>query len=290
VVPGQCNQDFGLGGLTGMHTIVYMCIRSFLDVAELTSMVRVSIVTSNMGVGRLRNLLRKMHETLIQNPKSEALEVGKAPFQVIRRIRGAILDGTFKPGDRLLESDLGERFKVSRSPVREALLALENEGTAIMIPYKGAIVKPLSPEEVLDIGELRLAVIALVAEPAHHRLSPADFELLYGLAKQITAANSAREHFECDRRFWDILFEKARRPVLWEMFTRLDDRMTRYYPLYQKLIPTPESRPCQREVLLEFYRNGKIAEAVGAFSKLYREVVDEFIDYLNTRDGSSSSR
>jgi hypothetical protein len=68
------------------------------------------------------------------------------------------------------------------------------------------------------------------------------------------------------------------------MFTRLDDRMTRYYPLYQKLFPTPESRPCQPEVLLEFYRNGKIAEAVGAFSKLYREVVDEFIDYLNTGD------
>ena len=78
---------------------------------------------------------------------------------------------TFKPGDRLLEADLGERFKVSRSPVREALFALENEGTAVMVPYKGAIVKPLSPQEVLDIGELRLAVIALVAKPAHHCLS-----------------------------------------------------------------------------------------------------------------------
>jgi DNA-binding GntR family transcriptional regulator len=152
-----------------------------------------------------------MRETLSQNPMSEALEAGKAPFQVIRRIREAILDGTFEPGDRLLEDDLAERFSVSRSPVREALLALENEGTAIMVPYKGAIVKPLSPEEVLDIGELRLAMIALVAKPAHHRLSPADFELLYGLAKQITAANSAREHFEHDRRFWDTLFEKAHR-------------------------------------------------------------------------------
>jgi DNA-binding GntR family transcriptional regulator len=80
---------------------------------------------------------------------SEALEAGKAPFQVIRRIREAILDGTFEPGDRLLEDDLAERFSVSRSPVREALLALENEGTAIMVPYKGAIVKPLSPEECL---------------------------------------------------------------------------------------------------------------------------------------------
>jgi DNA-binding GntR family transcriptional regulator len=151
-------------------------------------------------------------------------------------------------------------------------------------------VKPLSPKEVLDIGELRLAVIALVAKPAYHHLSPANFELLYGLAKQITAANSAREHFEYDRRFWDILFEKARRPILWEMITRLDDRMTRYYPLFQKLFPTPESRPRQREVLIELYRNGKIAQAVGVFRELYLEVVDQFVDHLNTRDGSSSSR
>ena len=230
-----------------------------------------------------------MREILNQNQTSEAQEAEKAPFQVIRRSREAILDGTFKPGDRLLEEDLAERFKVSRSPIREALLALENEGTAIMVPYKGAIVKPLSPEEVLDISELRLAMIALVAKPAHHHLSPADFDLLYGLAKQITAADSAREHFKYNRRFWDILFEKARRPILWEMFTQLDDRMTRYYPLFQELFPTPGSRPRQREVFIELYRKGKIAEAVRAFRKVYLGIVDRVIDHLNTRDGSSPS-
>jgi hypothetical protein len=66
--------------------------------------------------------------------------------------------------------------------------------------------------------------------------------------------------------------------------------MTRYYPLFQKLFPTPESRPRQREVLIELYRKGKIAEAVRTFRKLYLEVVDQFVDHLNTRDGSSSSR
>ena len=66
--------------------------------------------------------------------------------------------------------------------------------------------------------------------------------------------------------------------------------MTHYYPLFQKLFPASESRPRQREVLIELYRDGKVAEAVGAFSKLYLEVVDQFVDHLNTRDGSSSSR
>ena len=68
----------------------------------------------------------------------------KVPLLLIRRIREAILDEVYKPGDHLGEVELAERFEVSRSPVREALLALEKEGTVVISAYKGAIVKPLS--------------------------------------------------------------------------------------------------------------------------------------------------
>jgi DNA-binding GntR family transcriptional regulator len=107
-------------------------------------------------------------------------------------------------------------FNISRSPVREVLLALEKEGTVVMEPFKVATVKSLSPEEALDIAELRLSLITLAAKPAHRHLSPADFDLAYRFAKQMTRSNSAKEYFECDRRFWDIIFEKAQRPILWE--------------------------------------------------------------------------
>jgi DNA-binding GntR family transcriptional regulator len=211
-------------------------------------------------------------------------ETEKVPFIVAKKIREAILDEVFKPGDHLTEAELVEKFEVSRSPVREALLALEKEGTVIMSPFRGAIVKPLSREEVQDIAELRLVVISLAVKPAYRHLSPADFDLAYGLAKQITFTNSAKEQFEYNRRFWDSLFEKARRPILWEVFTHLDDRMTRYYPLFLKLFPTQASRPRQQEVLIEIYRKGKIDEALRAFRKIYQGIVDQLIDHLNTRD------
>jgi DNA-binding GntR family transcriptional regulator len=70
---------------------------------------------------------------------NETLETEKAPFLVVKRIREAILDGVFKPGDHLGEVELSEKFEVSRSPVREALIALEKEGTLIANPYRGAI-------------------------------------------------------------------------------------------------------------------------------------------------------
>ena len=165
-----------------------------------------------------------MRQLSTQNKNNATSEMEKTPTVVVRKIRDAILDEVFKPGDWLPEAELGERFGVSRSPVREALLALEKEGTVVMEPYKGATVKPLSPEEVWDIAELRLALINLAAKPAYRHLSPADFDLAYGLAKQMTRSNSAKEHFECDGRFWDIIFEKANRPVLWEVFRQLHDR------------------------------------------------------------------
>jgi DNA-binding GntR family transcriptional regulator len=159
-----------------------------------------------------------------------------------------------------------------------------------MEPYKGATVKPLSREEALDIADLRLSLITLVAKPAYRHLSPTDFDLAYALAKQMTRSNSAKEYFEYDRRFWDIIFEKAKRPILWEVFRQLDDRLTRYNPLVIKLFPDPATRPRQREVLIEFLRKGEVDEAVRAFKKLYLEVVHRIIEHLEAEEPANSSQ
>ena len=127
-----------------------------------------------------------------------------------------------------------------------------------------------------------MALISLALKPAHHRLSPADFDHAYDLAKRITRTKSGREAFECNRRFRDIIFKKVERPILWETFWSLEARMTRYYPPLLELYPTPESRPRQHEALIENYRKGKIAEAFQAFKKIYLKMVDPLIDHLNS--------
>jgi DNA-binding GntR family transcriptional regulator len=215
------------------------------------------------------------------------LDAEKVAFQIVKKIRAGILEETFKPQGRLIEQDLAERFNVSRSPVREALLALEKEGTIIISPYKGAIVARLYAAEVLDIAELRLALISLALKPAHRHLSPADFDQAHELAKRATHANSAKEHFEYNRRFWAIIFGKTQRPILCEVFAQLEDRATRYEPLLLELFPTPATRPRQRELLIELYRKGKITEAFQSFKKIYLEVVHRIIDYLETRDSAN---
>ena len=224
-----------------------------------------------------------------ENP-NETQENEKAPFLVVKKIREAILDEVFKPGDHLGEVELADRFAVSRSPVREGLLALEKEGTVSIGPYRGAMVRPLSAAEVLDIADLRLALVSLALKPAYRHLSPADFDYAYDLAKRLARIKNAKEHFECNRRFWDIIFSKAQRPILREVFHQQEDRATRYEPLLLKLFP-PETRPRQQEILIEIYRKGKVVEAFRAFKKIYLEIVDEVIDHLKSQGvGDSSAR
>src|SRR5215472_16380711 len=178
-----------------------------------------------------------MLKTSSPKPGSEIPESQKVPFLLVKRIREAILDEMFQPGDRLVKVELAEKFHVSRQPVREALLALEKEGTVIISPYKGAMVKPLSVAEVTDIAELRLALISLALKPAHRHLSPADFDHASDLAKRINRTRNAKDFFEQNRQFWDTIFSKAQRPILWEVFRQLDDRMTRYDAFFLKVFP-----------------------------------------------------
>jgi DNA-binding GntR family transcriptional regulator len=217
---------------------------------------------------------------------SPSKEAEKAPVLVVQRVREEILAEVLKPGDHLGESELAEKFEVSRSPVREALVSLEKEGTVITSPYKGAIVRPWSAAEILDIAELRLALISLVLKPAYRHLSPADLDRAYDLAKRLTRVNNAKDFFEYNWQFWESIFSKAQRPISPEVFRQLEERMARYYPLLLKLFPT--ARPS--EILMEMYREGKIVEAFRAFKKIYLEIVAGVIDHLKSQEAGDSSR
>lgn len=83
--------------------------------------------------------------------------------QVVRKLREAILNRTFLPGQRLVERELCELTNVSRTTVREALRQLESEGLVDLVPNQGPVVATISVEEAYDIYEVRGVLEALVA-------------------------------------------------------------------------------------------------------------------------------
>lgn len=73
-------------------------------------------------------------------------------------VKERILDGGYPGGDLLSEGEVAQALGVSRTPVREAFLLLEAEGLMRLYPKRGALVVPVSPEEVRDVMETRMLV------------------------------------------------------------------------------------------------------------------------------------
>jgi DNA-binding GntR family transcriptional regulator len=83
--------------------------------------------------------------------------------QVVLRIRRALLAGELKPGQRIKEVRLAEALGVSRPTVREALQQLIHEGALVQVPYKGIHVAAPTPQELVDVAEVRVALETMAA-------------------------------------------------------------------------------------------------------------------------------
>ena len=75
--------------------------------------------------------------------------------QVRDQMQDAITNGTFQPGDRIVESDVAATLGVSRGPVREAARLLEQKGLVVSIPRRGFFVREFSRTQIEDLYELR---------------------------------------------------------------------------------------------------------------------------------------
>ena len=93
---------------------------------------------------------------------------------VYAALRQAIVDGELDPGEPLTEEQLSRRFRVSRTPVREALAKLERDHLVRVVPKKGAFVRALSHDEVRELYQIREALEPLVVRLAAPRVDRDD--------------------------------------------------------------------------------------------------------------------
>lgn len=119
-------------------------------------------------------------------------------------IKSMILHLEMRPGDRITESMITAKFNFSRSPIREALRQLESEGLVTLHPNKGAEVVAYSPEQVRQIGAMRLDLDFIAARLALYYGSDADFD---NLVQYVEACEQGAKSGDIYRRIQtDIAF------------------------------------------------------------------------------------
>jgi len=149
-------------------------------------------------------------------------------FQTLRR---AILTGTLKPGERLMEIHLANQLGVSRTPVREAIRKLELEGLVIMIPRRGAEVANITTESMKDVLEVRRALDVLCTELSCERISEDDLKRLKAAADEFKQASQDEDITKiaaCDVEFHDIILKATGNVRLINLVNNLSEQMYRY--------------------------------------------------------------
>ncbi|MFF0223594.1 GntR family transcriptional regulator [Streptomyces sp. NPDC004629] len=144
------------------------------------------------------------------------------------RIRQSILSGQAGPGTVLIPTTLSAQYNVSRTPVREALIRLEQDGL-VEQATRGYVVRTRTPEEILEICEARIALESSAAQAAALRRTELDLARLVHVHESTVAANEDPAELRELNKLWHVaLREAGHNATIAGLMDRLDAQLTVY--------------------------------------------------------------
>lgn len=148
---------------------------------------------------------------------------------VYEQLRESIVNGKHAPGTPLVETTLAAEFSVSRTPIREALRRLEQDGL-VQRGSRGMHVRSRSPEEILEIYEVRIALEVAAARAAAERRTPLDLARLEQIHQAMLAVSTDDPDglASTNRRFHEILWSMSHNATLIDLLDRLHAHLIRY--------------------------------------------------------------
>lgn len=112
---------------------------------------------------------------------------------------GRILDGTLRPGEPLSEAELTDDLQSSRTPIREALVALEQDGLVKRFPQRGWFVTEINVKDIEEVSDLRLLLEVWALKKAYNLIPKQELLVLYGRLKSLDDSSTEEAYFEADR-------------------------------------------------------------------------------------------
>jgi len=147
-----------------------------------------------------------------------------ASKRVEAHLRHAIHAGKLRPRQRIIEEDLAHELKVSRGPVREALLRLERDGLVVTTSRRGTFIRDISLAEIGVIFRMRAKLEGLCVSYMRQNPSVDPPELLNRALKKLKSAaakNSEEQFFNADMELHRTIWKAANQPLLYRTLNLL---------------------------------------------------------------------
>jgi len=190
------------------------------------------------------------------------------------QIRRRILDIDWPPGHRALEQEVAQALGMSRTPVREALIRLQNEGLVEVIPRHGMRVLPVSPTDMREIYQILTALECMAAELlASRKPTDKDLKPLVDATKAMDKALKAEDldaWAAADERFHAHLVDLAGNRQLQATVLNYWDRAHRARMFTLRLRPKPVNSTKEHMQMVERLRAGD-AEGAARVTRAHRE-------------------
>jgi GntR family transcriptional regulator, rspAB operon transcriptional repressor len=165
------------------------------------------------------------------------------PEKIFKAIRDRIVYMEYPPGRPLTEQELCAEFKVSRTPLREAIQKLKEMKLVNVIPRYGTYVSSVDINEIRSAFEVKIKLEGLAGEAAAKRITPdklAELKALIEKADALLKENGQRRLIELDTQFHEIIYQAAQNPILQEVLENLHGRCARLWnSALGEIIPLP---------------------------------------------------
>lgn len=207
-----------------------------------------------------------MRKSLIRaaRPRPEGRRV-RLSDQAYARLRQRIFDNELPPGYRALEQELARRLRMSRTPLHEALIRLQNEGLVRLEPRRGVTVLPVSTEDMREIYEVVTAVETAAVElltarrPGEQALAPLNRAVVE--MERALAADDLVAWAHADERFHRGLLELCGNHRLGEVGLRFRDQVRRVRMITLGARPKPVASTEAHRATFEAIRVGDVERA-----------------------------
>jgi DNA-binding GntR family transcriptional regulator len=140
---------------------------------------------------------------------------------VADHLRREIFAGRLAPGDRIPQEEVAGQLGVSRIPVREALVMLENEGRVKLEHHRGAFVQPMDADSVRDNSEIYGMIFGFIARRATERRTPQLEERLRAIADGLAVATDPIDIWRLAEAYLDAIVEFGAAPRLAHVLRRM---------------------------------------------------------------------
>lgn len=151
--------------------------------------------------------------------------------QVADELRRRILSGEHEEGEQLLQEQLAAEFGVSKVPVREALHVLEAEGLVVQQFHRGAVVAGFSPEQLMELFELRANIESWLLGIAMPQATEGAIAAAQDANEQLSQADDPVAAWDLNWRFHEALYAPAGKPYVLDHLRTLHSRTARYVRL-----------------------------------------------------------